>query len=99
MARNYGNFNCSLFDRTQLTRRIKCSHPERSNEIALEITGKTIPDLLKGDSKSEVVRRCNEFFAEDGKDPESRCMVAHRASFDVAACRAVMLAIDLDKAD
>lgn len=76
-------------DRTQLTRRIKCSHPERSNDIALEITGKTIPDLLKGETKIDVVKRCNEFFAEDGKDPEHRCMVAHRASFDVSHCHSL----------
>ncbi|MHA2426420.1 MAG: 3'-5' exonuclease [Candidatus Hermodarchaeia archaeon] len=76
-------------DRTQLTRRIKCEHPERSHEIALEITGKSIPDLLKGGSKLDVVNRCNEFFAEDGKDPEHRCMVAHRASFDKNHCHAL----------
>jgi len=76
-------------DRTQLTRRIKCKFPERSNEIALEITGKSIQDLLKGDEKIDVVNRCNEFFAEDGGDPESRCMVAHRASFDKNHCHAL----------
>ena len=76
-------------DRTQLTRTVKCEYPERSNKIALEITGKTMQDLLLGDEKLDVVNRCNEFFAEDGKNPESRCMVAHNASFDKNHCHSL----------
>jgi len=76
-------------DRHQLTRQVAIKHPERSAEQALAITGKTIPDLLSGDSKADVIKACEEFFAQDGKDPEGRCIIAHRASFDKNFCYAM----------
>ena len=69
-------------DLNQLTRYIKCHHPERADARALQKTGRTFDDLLKGDGPQETIRSCNEFFKQDGLTPEHRCVVAHNASFD-----------------
>lgn len=64
-------------DKNQLNKFIKSEYPERAAPKALEVTGRTMSDLLKGDSKEEVVASCNNFFEKDGADPESRCIVGH----------------------
>jgi len=64
-------------DRKQLNRYIKAHHPKRVNPIALEKTGRVYSDLFKGDGRKEVVEFCNNFFAEDGANPEERCIVGH----------------------
>jgi DNA polymerase III epsilon subunit-like protein len=69
-------------DRFQKTFNIKIEYPQRSSKEALEIQGKTIADLQKGVPKLEVIEEIESFLAEDGKNPEFRCMVAHNAPFD-----------------
>lgn len=69
-------------DRHQLTKQVKCLYPERAHPMALEKTGRTLADILVGESKESMIQSCNEFLAEDGKTPEHRCMVAHNAAFD-----------------
>lgn len=69
-------------DRLQLARNIKAMYPERSAPRALEVTGKTINDLMKGASQEEVIAAFEEFFAQDGKQPKHRCIIAHNVSFD-----------------
>jgi DNA polymerase III alpha subunit (gram-positive type) len=70
-------------DKNQLNRFIKCEHPETVNKKALEVTGRTMQDLLKGDPKESVVKDCNEFFEKDGLQPENRCIVGHNiVTFD-----------------
>ena len=76
-------------DRNQLTKKVLCDHPERATEIALKVTNRTFEDLLEGDSNEDVVEYCNAFFAQDGKTPEHRCMVAHNAGFDKRFCHAL----------
>lgn len=75
--------------REQLTEQIKAEYPERASAVALEITGKTIPDLLQGQDREDVVLFANEWFARDGLTPEHRCMVAHKAMFDKKFCHAL----------
>lgn len=69
-------------DRFQLHRKIKCEYPERASFDALKITGKTMEDLNHGNSREEVVKVSNEFFAQDGSTPQGRCIIAHNAPFD-----------------
>jgi DNA polymerase III epsilon subunit-like protein len=76
-------------DRYQLTKNIKAEFPERASAEALRITNKTKEDLLKGDDKKTVVEICHNFMLEDGGDEESRCVVAHKASFDRKFCHAL----------
>lgn len=76
-------------DRHQLTRQIRAEFPERANDVALRITGKTFEDLLEGDDKEDVVNACNLFFNQDGLTPEHRCIVAHNAPFDKRFCHAL----------
>lgn len=64
-------------DRKQLNRYIKAQYPKRVNPVALEKTDRTYSDLFKGDSRGEVVEFCNNFFNEDGTDPEERCIIGH----------------------
>jgi DNA polymerase III epsilon subunit-like protein len=71
-----------VVDRVQLWRQIKAEYPERANFDALAITKKTMADLERGFSRSDVVAECNKFFAEDGVSPAHRCIVAHNAAFD-----------------
>lgn len=76
-------------DRHQLTKFIKTEFPERSSPESLQITNKTYEDLLKGDSKEEVVKFCNSFIEQDGKSPEERCLVGHSVAFDRRFCHAL----------
>lgn len=64
-------------DKLQLTRMIKCDFPERASLDALRITGKSLEDLKRGETKIDVVNKCNDFFAEDGCHPKDRCIVGH----------------------
>lgn len=76
-------------DRSEYSRFIKAEHPDRASIQALEITGKSIDDLKKGDSKLEVVNGANAFFAKDGVASTHRCIIAHNASFDKNFCHAL----------
>lgn len=69
-------------DRMQLWRQIKCEYPERANFDALAITKKSMADLERGDSRDDIVNKCETFFNEDGLTPAHRCIVAHNAPFD-----------------
>lgn len=69
-------------DRVQLYRKIVCEYPERANVDALQITNKTMADLLQGNDKRTVIKEANEFFAKDGQTPAARCIIAHNAAFD-----------------
>jgi len=64
-------------DRVQLTRMIKCKHPERANFDALRITGKTMSDLRNGDDLKDVVEECDKFLKEDNLTREHRCVIGH----------------------
>ncbi len=64
-------------DRFQLNRYIKAEHPETAHPDALRITGRTLKDICMGDNKEDVVEFVEDFLNQDGKDPESRCMVGH----------------------
>lgn len=70
-------------DRVQLTKFIKCKHPERSNWDALRITNRTMEDLNVGEDLADVVETCDKFFNSDGLTPTHRCIVGHNIiSFD-----------------
>ena len=81
-------------DRHQLTKFVKVDYPDRSSPYALEITKKSMQDLSNGDSKESVIKSCNDFFNQDGKTPEHRCIVAHNARFDKNFCHAFWGSID-----
>jgi DNA polymerase III epsilon subunit-like protein len=51
--------------------------PERSSPDALRVTGKTIEDFENGEDVVTVVNKFNEFFAMDGSDSKSRCIIGH----------------------
>ena len=76
-------------DRHQLTRFIKAEYPERADERALMVTGKSIPDLMNGDSKEDVIGMCERFFDQDGLTPSHRCIIGHNVSFDKRFCHAM----------
>lgn len=76
-------------DRNQLSRNIRALHPERATPKALEVTGRTLEDLLKGDERDDVVERVNAFLEEDGKSAEFRCIITHNTSFDRRFCHAL----------
>lgn len=70
-------------DKVQLTKFIKCQHPERSSADALRVCNKTISDLYNGDSEIEVVETIDKFLNEDGGDRSSRCFIGHNViTFD-----------------
>jgi DNA polymerase III epsilon subunit-like protein len=70
-------------DKKQLTRFIKADFPDRVSPVALEITNRTYEDLLKGQSKEEVVDDVNKFLLKGVDDPEQNCIVGHNiAKFD-----------------
>jgi DNA polymerase III alpha subunit (gram-positive type) len=69
-------------DRMQLTEFIKCEKPETASYDALQITGKTLDDLVKGNSKEFVVAKIDKFLNEDGLTPAHRCFVGHNVNFD-----------------
>lgn len=76
-------------DREQLTERIRSEYPERASDKALEVTGQTIESIMEGRDREEVVEFVNAWLAQDGLTPEHRCMIAHRAVFDVKFCHAL----------
>jgi DNA polymerase III epsilon subunit-like protein len=70
-------------DRMQLSRPIMCEFPDRASIDALRITGKTLADLARGDSREQVVAKMDRFFNEDGLTPNHRVIVGHNIiSFD-----------------
>lgn len=69
-------------DRHQLSKYIAAEHPERASYEALNITGRTLKDIIRGETKEDAVISCDDFFQQDGKTPEHRCIIAHNAPFD-----------------
>lgn len=70
-------------DLVQKTWNIKIKYPENCQKQALEITGKTIRQLLTtGKYIEEVIPLVNKFLEEDGVRPEERIILAHNYSFD-----------------
>jgi DNA polymerase III epsilon subunit-like protein len=61
---------------------IRALFPQRSEPMALRITGKTHDDLRKGVEQIEAVDTFEKFLATDGSKPSHRCIVAHNRSFD-----------------
>jgi DNA polymerase III alpha subunit (gram-positive type) len=72
-----------------LNKFIKCEHPETASPQALQVTGATLEDLVKGEPKESVVDFCNDFFSKDEGTAENRCVIAHNASFDRRFCHAL----------
>lgn len=64
-------------DKVQLSRNIKCQYPERASKKALEVTCKTINDLIIGDDIDKVIEECHNFITSDGGSPEERCIIGH----------------------
>lgn len=73
-------------DRNQLSKYIRCEHPERANDQALEITKRTRKDIIQGESLLSVIESVDSFLALDGVAKEHRCMIAHNAPFDKNFC-------------
>lgn len=69
-------------DRHQLSKYIAADFPDRATYKALEVTGRSMSDIIEGNSRKEVIDACNSFLLQDEKTPAHRCMVAHMASFD-----------------
>lgn len=69
-------------DRVQFDRTIRCHYPERSQAMALQITGKTHDDLRKGDEKLAVIEAFEEYIKSDGLTNKHRCIIVHNVSFD-----------------
>lgn len=64
-------------DLVQFSRFIKIKYPKKTNPEALKATGRSYKDLYKGYPVKDVIDEVNNFFAEDGKTPEHRCIVGH----------------------
>jgi DNA polymerase III epsilon subunit-like protein len=69
-------------DRLQITREVKASRPKMANLDALKITGRTMSDLYRGISRSQMVNDINEYLSKDGFDRQNRCIIYHNSSFD-----------------
>lgn len=69
-------------DRLQFDKTIRCLHPERSQAMALQITGKTHDDLRQGEEQLAVIEAFENYLNSDGKAPKNRCIIAHNRSFD-----------------
>jgi len=79
-----------LEDMTQKIWEIRIEHPEWCQPRALEITNKTVRELMsRGKYLAEVVPMVNRFLNEDGVSPEERIMIAHHYSFDQRFCEAM----------
>lgn len=76
-------------DRHQMSKFIKPEFPQRVSKQALEATGRTYKDLLKGLPKKEAVEELNKFIENDGQTSEHRCMIGHNVSFDRRFCFAL----------
>lgn len=70
-------------DRYQLNKFIRAEYPHRADRRALEKTGRTKLDLLKGFSKLEAIEACEAFLNEDKSTPEHRYIIGHNViNFD-----------------
>lgn len=69
-------------DRMRYDCTIRALYPERSEPMALRITGKTHDDLRKGVDSRVAVETFEKFLNTDGHKPSHRCIVAHNRSFD-----------------
>lgn len=81
-------------DRNQISKVIRADFPQRASPEALKITGKSIKDLYKGESKAKVVEAVDIFLAQDNSSPEHRVMVAHNAPFDRRFCHALWSSVN-----
>lgn len=75
-------------DGFQRTINIKVRWPESASKEALNVQGITREDLSRGIESIEAIYQVNDFFEEDGKTSEHRCIVAHNAAFDRKFCHA-----------
>lgn len=73
----------------EFTAKIRCRFPNRASPQALEIQGVTKQSLILGEDPEPVVDRIDQFFEQDGKTSEHRCIVAHNESFDRRFCHAL----------
>lgn len=64
-------------DKVQLTQFIICEYPENANYDSLQVTGKSIEDLLLGIPKEEAVDKIDKFLSEDGLTRAHRCFIGH----------------------
>jgi len=70
-------------DLVQKTWNVKIKYPDRCEKRALEVTNKTVKQLLnKGKYIEEVILLFNKFLEEDGVTPDQRVCVAHNSPFD-----------------
>jgi len=83
-------------DRVQLHKKIICEHPERASYDALKITGKTMADIVQGETKESVVEQANRFMLEDGQSPAARCIIAHNSPFDKKFLHALWESVGLE---
>ncbi|HVI40054.1 MAG TPA: 3'-5' exonuclease [Anaerovoracaceae bacterium] len=80
-------------DRHQLSKLIKAEYPKRVSPQALEVTNRTMKDLLVGDTRANVVEAVDSFLLSDGLTDEHRCMIAHNAPFDKNFCHALWASV------
>lgn len=76
-------------DRNQISKIIKAEFPQRASPEALKITGRTVQDLKRGESKELVIEAVERFLSQDNSSPEHRVFVAHNAPFDKRFCHAL----------
>lgn len=91
-AKKHEIFQLSLIhfaSKFQLSQDIKVEHPERSSQISLDITGKTIKQITQGKNKEDAVLKADEFLTQYGKTPEHRVVVGHNVNFDMRFCHAL----------
>lgn len=69
-------------DRMRFDCTLRALYPERSEPMALKITGKTHDDLRKGVEQKDAIDTFHKFIESDGSKPSHRCIVAHNRSFD-----------------
>jgi len=69
-------------DRVQFDKTIRCHHPEHSQAMALQITGKTHDDLRQGEEKLAVIEAFDQYIKSDGLTPKHRCIIVHNVGFD-----------------
>lgn len=81
-------------DRHQISKLIRAEYPKRASQEALDVTGRTIDDILKGESRITVVNSIHDWLLQDGLTDEHRCMVAHNAPFDKNFCHALWKSVD-----
>jgi DNA polymerase III alpha subunit (gram-positive type) len=69
-------------DKMQVSRKVKCQHPEFASFDALQITGKTIADLHQGVHHKQMIQDVNNFFQTDNTKATHRCIIGHNIHFD-----------------